>query len=891
MDFEQAKAKHLLFKSKLRSILYGAKLTDEAPILSHFECTVGKWIYNHALKAYGHIPEMRELEKVHADIHTSARELVALYKDGKEEEARKGLTDMEKIADHLIGLLAIVEHKLVLEPPLISIEYEGLEASFTELNDLLLANDALDKKIQLQSGALIYERQVLHNFFMQAPASFGILKGPEHLLELANGGYLQLIGKRNIIGKPVREALPELEGQGFFELLDNVYNTGKSFVGTEMPAILKDEKGVQKKVYVNFIYQAFKNLHGIIEGILVFAYDVSEQVTARKKIEESEEQLRIAIEGGELGTYDFYPQIGELRWSTKKKALFGLPPDAEVNYDIFLKGIHPDDKEKTFAADQKAMQIEYDGNYDNEYRTIGITDGKLRWVRSKGKTTFDKDGKPIRFTGVAQDITEEKAAKEALAYRSALLEAQNEAIPDAILIVDTKGKMISFNQHFIKLWKIPEDIIERKDDSAALQFAMTQLMDPQEFIDRVNYFYAHRDEKANDEVLFKDGRIIQRYGNAVIGEDGTNYGWAWYFRDITESRKNEIEIKESEERFSTLANSIQNLAWIADGSGWIYWYNKRWYEYTGTTFDEMQGWGWSKVHHPEHVDKVVAFVEKAWAVDEPFELTFPLRRHDGNYHWFLTRAVPVKDSLGKITKWIGTNTDIDDQKKALEQKDEFISIASHELKTPVTSLKGFTQILQLKFEKEKNEFAASLLSKMDKQVDKLSKLIVDLLDVTKIENGRLAFASENFDFNDLVIEVIEDMQRTTESHKIILEKSMSATFKGDTDRIGQVITNFISNAIKYSPGEDKIIVAFNLENENIKLCVRDFGIGIAKDKQANIFDRFFRVTGDKQNTFPGLGLGLFISKEIINHYNGNITVESAKGKGSTFCFTLPVKTS
>ncbi|HEV8081433.1 MAG TPA: CZB domain-containing protein, partial [Chitinophagaceae bacterium] len=182
LDFEQAKAKHLLFKSKLRSILYGAKLTDEAPVLSHFECTVGKWIYNHALKAYGHISEMQELEKVHADIHTSARELVALYKDGKEEEARKGLSGMEKIADHLVGLLAIVEHKLAIEPPRISIKYKGLEASRSELNDLLLANDALDKKIQQQSGELINERQVLHNFFMQAPASFGILKGPQHIL-------------------------------------------------------------------------------------------------------------------------------------------------------------------------------------------------------------------------------------------------------------------------------------------------------------------------------------------------------------------------------------------------------------------------------------------------------------------------------------------------------------------------------------------------------------------------------------------------------------------------------------------------------------------------------------------------------------------------------------
>jgi PAS domain S-box-containing protein len=889
LDFEQAKAKHLLFKSKLRSILYGAQLIDEAPVLSHYECTVGKWIYNHALKAYGHIPEMQELEKIHADIHTSARELVALYKDGKEEEARRGLTGMEKIADHLVGLLAIVEHKLAIEPPRISIQYEGLEASRTELNDLLLANDALDKRIQQQSGELITERQLLHNFFMQAPASFSILKGPQHIYELANEGYSQITGKKNLIGKTVREVFPEIEGQGFFDILDTVYKTGESFISKEaFVQIDKNDDGKLHPIYVNYIIQPYKNLEGETEGLITFGYEVTEQVIARKKIEESEEQLRIAIEGGDLGTYDYYPQTGELTWSAKTKELFGLPPNAEVNYDTFLKGLHPEDKERVYAANQKALKIESGGIYDNEYRTIGLTDGKVRWVKSKGITSFDKDDKPIRFTGVAQDITEEEAAKEAVAYRNALLEAQNEAIPDAILIVDTKGKMISFNHHFVELWKIPEDIIIRKDDAAALQYAMTQLIDPQGFIERVNYYYAHPDEKANEEVLFKDGRIIQRYGNVVIGEDGTRYGWAWYFRDITASRKNEIEIKQSEERFRTLANSVSHLAWMANPDGWIYWYNQRWYDYTDTTLEEMQGWGWDKVHHPEHIKRVIEYVKVAWQNDEPYELTFPLKRYDGVYRWFLTRVYPVKNKEGKVIQWIGTNTDIDDQKKASEQKDEFISIASHELKTPVTSLKGFTQILQMTFEKEGNKNAVNLLSKMDKQVDKLTNLIVDLLDTTKIENGQLKFNLEVFDFNNLVKEIAEEMRRTTITHEIIVEESDNANINGDRNRIGQVITNFISNAIKYSPDKSKIIITTTVEEQNVKLCVKDFGIGIASEKQSNIFDRFFRVTGDGQETFPGLGLGLFISKEIIKRHNGKIYVESAEGEGSKFCFLLPV---
>ena len=632
LDFEQAKAKHLLFKSKLRSILYGEQLTDEAPVLSHYECAVGKWIYEHALKDFGHIPEMQQLEKVHADIHTSARELVTLYKEGKVEKAREGLTGMEKIADHLIELLTTVENKIAIEHSKNKTSEEELSANRKELNELLKANQELDKKIQEQSGELIHERQLLHNFFMQAPAAFSILKGPQHIFELANEGYLRLAGKKDLIGKSVREALPELEGQGFFELLDKVFITGEPFIGTEMPAnIDKDGNGKLEQVYLNFIYQAFKNTKGITEGILVFAYEVTDQVIARKKTEESE--------------------------------------------------------------------------------------------------------------------------------------------------------------HL----------------------------------------------------------------------------------------------------FHTLANTISHLAWMANADGWIYWYNERWYNYTGTTLEEMQGWGWEKVHHPDHIEKVVSDVKKLWNTAEPFEMTFPLKSKEGKYRWFLARAYPIKNQEGKVIQWIGTNTDIDDQKKALEQKDEFISIASHELKTPVTSLKAFTQILQMKFEKEENHNAVDLLSRMDKQVDKLTKLIVDLLDATKIENGQLRLTLEDFDFNDLINEIVEEMQRTTITHTIKVQLTETKIINGDKNRIGQVIINLISNAIKYSPDSDHINVSTKVLDQEIKLCVQDFGIGIAAQKQPKIFDRFFRVTSGGQETFPGLGLGLFISKEIVTRHNGSIYLTSIEGNGATFCFTLPAK--
>jgi PAS domain S-box-containing protein len=232
------------------------------------------------------------------------------------------------------------------------------------------------------------------------------------------------------------------------------------------------------------------------------------------------------------------------------------------------------------------------------------------------------------------------------------------------------------------------------------------------------------------------------------------------------------------------------------------------------------------------------------------------------------------------------------ERKNLErQKDDFISIASHELKTPVTSIKSFTQVLELRFKKEGNKDAANLLRKMDAQLNKLTNLIGDLLDITKIETGKMKYNNTNFSFDELVEELTEEMQRTTTKHKITVKGKTNAVINGDRERIGQVLTNLLSNAIKYSPHSDKIIIESSVAKRFVKLCVKDFGVGISKEKQQQVFERFFRITGPGRETYPGLGLGLYISSEIIKRQGGEIFVTSNEGVGSTFCFTIPLKKS
>ncbi len=222
------------------------------------------------------------------------------------------------------------------------------------------------------------------------------------------------------------------------------------------------------------------------------------------------------------------------------------------------------------------------------------------------------------------------------------------------------------------------------------------------------------------------------------------------------------------------------------------------------------------------------------------------------------------------------------------RRDEFFSIASHELKTPVTSLKAYTQLLLMGAESFKDLEHKTMLERMDLQINKLTSLINDLLDTSKIEKRQLVFNKELFMLNDLVSEIILEMHPICLTQEIVLKNNTAASVYADKERIRQVICNFISNAIKYASDSKKIIVSLERQEDKVVCSVQDMGKGISLEEQDKIFERFYRVSGPNLNTFPGLGLGLFICKEVIEILGGRVGVISESGKGSTFYFELPL---
>lgn len=232
--------------------------------------------------------------------------------------------------------------------------------------------------------------------------------------------------------------------------------------------------------------------------------------------------------------------------------------------------------------------------------------------------------------------------------------------------------------------------------------------------------------------------------------------------------------------------------------------------------------------------------------------------------------------------------DITHRKQLENQKDDFIGIVSHELKTPLTSIKLYAGLLNKHSKQIKDKKGHFLLSKMIEQMERLTQLMASFVNVYQIQSGKLELRKKKFELDKLISGVVGDFQYTSQSHMVEYQGNTGINLYADRDRIAQVLVNLISNAIKYSPNADTVVVSAHKEGDFVAISVQDFGLGIPKEEQDKIFDRFFRVKGIVGKDISGLGLGLYISKEIINQHKGIINVESTEGKGSKFTFLLPI---
>ncbi len=374
--------------------------------------------------------------------------------------------------------------------------------------------------------------------------------------------------------------------------------------------------------------------------------------------------------------------------------------------------------------------------------------------------------------------------------------------------------------------------------------------------------------------------------------------------DITDKRKVEQGLadaerllNESKERLKAAVDSAGLGTWDYDPQSTEFIGDKRCREILGLRLSgHMDLPLFIKMTHPDDRGNMEKRINEILLGNNSgeFDIEYKTVPINGKIKWLKAKGRAYFNEKGVAVRFIGTLLDITVQKvidestvELLRKKDEFISIASHELKTPITSLKGALQIIERTALKGGDiKTVENFIQKAIKQVNKLTELIKDLLDVTKIQSGKLLLSKTRFALDDLIAECCTELQVEADKHTLVIEGEPNIEIYADRNRLEQVLINLVANAIKYSPEGGKVIINVEKVKDGIKIAITDFGIGIPKDKIPFLFDRFYRVDEESQR-YAGLGLGLYISSEIVRQHGGEIGIESTVGRGSTFWFVIP----
>ncbi len=332
-----------------------------------------------------------------------------------------------------------------------------------------------------------------------------------------------------------------------------------------------------------------------------------------------------------------------------------------------------------------------------------------------------------------------------------------------------------------------------------------------------------------------------------------------------------------------LDNGAIGLHWVGP-DGTIIWANQADYEPLGYTKEEYIGHNITEFHADK--ETIADILKRLSAFETLHSYEARLRCKDGTYKYVLITS-NVRQEDGKFIHTRCFTRDITERKELEQRKEDFISMASHELNTPLTSMKLLVQTIQKLSEKKGDETIARYIKRVDDHINRLNNLVSGLLDVSRLQGGKFALHKEIINLSDLITEVKETLQPLSTKHTIILEGNTKNTLYADKGRLEQVMINLLSNAMKYSPKADKVIITISGNDKEVMVSVQDFGIGIGSKHGDKVFERFYRVYEGKEKTFPGMGIGLYITSEIIKAHDGRIWLQSENGRGSKFTFVIP----
>jgi PAS domain S-box-containing protein len=815
---------------------------------------------------------------------------------------------------------------------------------------------AISVSAKQQFSSEKHAEQQIRNLFFHAPVAIQILKGPDFVYELANKRSLEILGKKeeDIIGRNVLEVMPELKEQQPYKALQSVFSTGQRLV-VEEEKLRYSRNGELVEIFVKLVYEPLCDEQGNVIGIMITGDDITQQVLARKKIEESEEKYRKLSETLEQKVDQRTAELVELNKGLEIKNL-----DLEDTQN-FLQQLIDASVEFILVLDTDLRYITVNKKYE---QAMGVTRNQVRqkhffdispgvkgtvqheaMLKALEGETINLDkrqavSKPDYFVDtyfiplvlkgkiegvmvMSRDVTDIVKSEKILEDK---IDELNEAQQIAQLGSwdwDVGANEVQWSEQMYRIYGYGKDrfrvtfekAVERMlpEHAERARVRMKEHILEAQALFKEKGLMEYNTSPIEYSIVLPDGseKVLRAAGKIILSHEGNVNRLIGTVQDITSEKSSEKQLREANRKLDErnqfvekLINSSLDIIMVVDKELRFLTINRKAETVIGSdNAGNLVGKKITEVYPPlqgtqQYEDLLQAFHGNIIIRDKV--------KSPESENYYEHNYIPLSDVAGEVYAVMVISHDItesishmEELRKAIEAdklKSDFIKMASHELKTPITSIKGYVQLLLTALKENEQEekklspllLRSSLIS-AEKQLNRLTRLMSELLDLSRIESGQLDFNLEEFSINELLIDVIQDVLHTKPTQQINLYHDLNCRVLADKDRIGQVVINVLTNAIKYSTGGDKIDVTIRRhETGQVAVSVRDYGIGIDQKFHEKIFERFYRAEGHEEQTYPGFGIGLFIAKEIIQRHGGSIFVTSEKRKGSTFTFTLPV---
>jgi len=653
-----------------------------------------------------------------------------------------------------------------------------------------------------------------------------------------------------------------------------------------------------------------KDHHGEVIGASVTGRDITRRKRAEQAERKSHEQLQIAIEAARLGTWEWQLRTKKIIWSPNMETIHKMPHGSfGGTFDDFSKSIYPDDRNLVMQTIEQA--IREGKEFRAEYRSI--SGDNFIWLEGRGRIFFDTQGQPERMMGICLDITERKRNEEALAWAAAIVQSSQ----DAIVGTTWEGIITSWNPAAEKIYGYArEEVVGRSITIFYPPDRVEELKNIREKLSRGDFI-----EPFETIRVGKNGKQLSLSIalSAVKDANGKVIGISGIARDIAERKeaeralRDEAALRKSEARFHELAEAMPQIIYTTKPDGSIDYANQRWFEYTGLSKEQTYTLnGFLSVVHPDDVPMILVKRAQSLRTSTTFQAEFRLRNNVGEYRWFLSRAVVIKNEQGQLIRGVGTSTDIEDRKRVeeslhgmaceleaqvaertaeLEESikflENFLYSIAHHLRAPLRAINGFTKILMEDYAPAFDDAGRATTQRIRHAAQRMDQLITALLSFGRLSHEELPCQNLNLDQHvekALGYFADEIIQKDAE---IKVGYPLPRVWANPV-AIDLILNNLISNALKFVPPErpPRLEIYVQEKPSTVQLWLKDNGIGIEPEHQTRIFDIFERLTDLEM--YPGIGLGLAVVRKAAERMGGEVGVQSEPGKGSAFWVELPV---